>query len=131
MGMFELTVRGRFCGAHRLAGYVGRCADLHGHNWDVEVTVRGRELDPTGLLVDFRVLKEALRAVLDEIDHTDLNRIPEFQGQNPTSENLARYLYARLAKQLHSPRWRIDRVAVSETPEVRAVYCADEEPAAP
>lgn len=120
--MFELSVRSRFSAAHRLSGYLGRCAELHGHNWEVELTVRGQKLDDTGLLVDFRVLKAALREVLEELDHTELNRAPAFQSQNPTSENLARYLYTRLAERLQSPHWWVDRVAVSETPDVRAVY---------
>ncbi|MEI6157091.1 MAG: 6-carboxytetrahydropterin synthase, partial [Atribacterota bacterium] len=73
------------------------CANLHGHNWDVEIFVRGSRLNALGMLVDFRDIKAAIREVMKEIDHTDLNQLPAFLRENPTSENLARYLFNTLS----------------------------------
>jgi 6-pyruvoyltetrahydropterin/6-carboxytetrahydropterin synthase len=120
--MYELSVKTRFSAAHRLRDYQGACAMVHGHNWDVEVFVRGAELDEAGLLVDFRVLKDAVRASLEQLDHADLNTIEWFREHNPTSECIARYLFERLEAGLDAARCRVHRVAVSETPESRAVY---------
>jgi len=122
--MFEISVTTRFSAAHHLVGYPGSCAGVHGHNWQVEVFVIGEELDQTGILVDFRALKEAVNGTIAEFDHQDLNTLTAFQGGNPTSENVARYLYNRLSSALNTERIRIARVAVSETPESRAVYWA-------
>lgn len=120
--MYELSARGRFSAAHRLDGYPGSCASYHGHNWDVEVFVCGDALDETGILLDFRVLKRALNEVLDELDHKDLNAVPALEGCNPTSENLARHIYRRLAAWIESTHARLDRVSVYETPDTRATY---------
>ena len=83
--MFEVSIKSRFSGAHRLEGYPGKCADLHGHNWDVEVFVRGERLNETGILVDFRRLKETVADTLAGLDHSDLSRHPAFAAKNPTS----------------------------------------------
>jgi 6-pyruvoyltetrahydropterin/6-carboxytetrahydropterin synthase len=120
--MFEVGVQGVFSAAHRLDGYPGSCASFHGHNWDVEVFVRGEALDETGLLVDFRMLKSRVREILEAVDHRDLNRLPEFRAVNPTSENLARYLYAALSKSLNCDRHRVHRVSVRETRGTVATY---------
>ena len=126
--MFELNIRTHFSAAHHLAGYPGSCAALHGHNWGVEVFVRGRELDATGMLVDFRLLKASVRELLKEIDHTDLNQSPAFKTVNPTSENIARFLFDRLSAGLDCAQYRISRVTVCETPDSTSSYWRDESP---
>lgn len=120
--MHELSIRTRFSAAHHLVDYPGSCASPHGHNWEVEVFVRGRELDGTGILLDFHVLRKKVAAILGEMDHSDLNEVDAFGGANPTSENIARLLYGRLAASLNSDRCRVHRVTVSETPESRSSY---------
>ena len=120
--MFEISVRSRFSAAHHLAGYAGSCASVHGHNWEVEVFIRGDTLNDLGILVDFRRLKELLREVLAGLDHADLNTIEEFRRQNPTSENLARYVYLRIAAKMDDLKVHVHRVSVYETPESRATY---------
>lgn len=120
--MYEVSTQGRFSAAHRLEGYPGSCASCHGHNWEVEVFVQGERLNETGILVDFRDIKAALGEVLEELDHADLNTIPAFKEQNPTSEHLARYLYGRLREKVATAGGRLDRVSVYETPETRATY---------
>ena len=67
--MYELTVKSHFDAAHALRGYPGECRNLHGHTWDVEVTVGGTELDEIGIVYDFKALKDDLNGVLDDYDH--------------------------------------------------------------
>lgn len=126
--MFELSIRTHFSAAHHLVGYPGSCAAMHGHNWGIDVFVRGRELDATGILVDFRLLKDSVRELLKDLDHTDLNQSTEFKTVNPTSENIARYLYRRLSSALDCAQYRIAKVTVCETPDNTSSYWPDEEP---
>jgi len=120
--MFEISVKAHFSGAHFLAGYPGVCANLHGHNWEVEVFLRGRKTDAVGMLADFRQVKTAIHAVVDPLDHRELNALAMFARQNPSSENLARYLFRALSKRLNSRRFKIQRVLVSESPGTSATY---------
>jgi queuosine biosynthesis protein QueD len=98
--MFELTTIVDFEAAHRLPDYPGKCSRLHGHNWRVEVTVAGPELDGLGMLIDFRVLKQEITKIIETLDHYYLNEIEPFRDQNPTAENIARYIYRELAGRL-------------------------------
>jgi len=94
--MYRLKVEGNFSSAHNLRGYKGKCEDLHGHNWRVEITVASSELDEIGMLLDFKYLKKELNAVLEELDHKYLNKLVQFKIINPTSENIAKYIYDQL-----------------------------------
>lgn len=94
--MYSLKVEGIFSSAHNLRGYKGRCEDLHGHNWRVEIVIKSEELDDIGLVLDFKSLKKELHAVLDEMDHKYLNKLAYFRKVNPTSENIAKYIYNKL-----------------------------------
>jgi len=120
--MFEICVKLRFSAAHRLAGYEGNCANLHGHNWDTEIFVRGEELDKLGFLADFRKIKKVADVTLGRLDHADLNEVPGLAGRNPTSEHLAQYLYDALSAALDCAQYRVHRVCVRETPETAACY---------
>jgi len=94
--MYKLKVEGNFSSAHNLRGYKGKCEDLHGHNWKVEITAQSEELDEIGMLLDFKFLKKELNAVLEDLDHKYLNKLVQFKKTNPTSENIAKYIYERL-----------------------------------
>lgn len=124
--MYELTTIVDFEAAHCLPGYPGKCSRLHGHNWRVEVTVAGRELDELGMLIDFRVLKQEINRVIETLDHYYLNEIEPFRSQNPTAENIGRYIYRELKGRL-SPTGRVDVLAVKvwESPSAAAVYRED------
>jgi len=98
--MFQLMVTGRFAAAHSLRNFQGRCESLHGHNWRVEVVVKGSELNEAGLLMDFGELKRILNKVLDKLDHSHLNDIPPFNHLNPSSELIAKYLYDQILPEL-------------------------------
>ncbi|RUM88837.1 MAG: 6-carboxytetrahydropterin synthase QueD [Thermodesulfatator sp.] len=123
--MFELTVREEFSAAHQLRGYAGACEKLHGHNWRVEIRVQGEKLNHIGILLDFKELREVLREVIAELDHRFLNEHPAFRTQNPSSENLARYIYERLAEKLAGYPVRVSRVTVCETERACATYFPD------
>lgn len=120
-GTYELTVKGHFDAAHALRGYPGKCRELHGHTWDVEVSVAGEGLNEIGILYDFTDLKRALGEVLAPLDHTHLNEVPPFDRLSPTGENLARYIYERLGDILPEPV-RLVEVVVWESPEARLAY---------
>lgn len=117
-----LTVRAEFCAAHALRHYKGKCEHLHGHNYGVEVSVEGSRLsEDTELLMDFGDLKAILKKILDELDHTLLNEKPPFDRMNPSSENLARYIWQRMAPDLPG-HVRLAGVTVAEKGIQSATY---------
>jgi len=121
LGTYELTVKGHFDAAHHLYGYPGECRELHGHTWDVEVTVEATELDDIGIVYDFKSLKSDLAQVLDAYDHVLINSVPPFDALSPTAENLARVICESL-QQAVDPRVRVKEVAVWESPIAKLVY---------
>lgn len=120
--MYTLTVKAHFDAAHALIGYPGECKNLHGHTWDVEVSVEGEELDGIGILYDFKSLKDDLYAVLTRYDHAYLNEVPPFDALNATAENLARVIWEELERQISDPRVRLAEVAVWESPIAKLTY---------
>ena len=127
--MFEIRVTSHFSAAHQLPGYPGNCARIHGHNWNIEVYVRGKTLDGTGMLIDFRALRRVVAEQVEPLDHTDLNTVPAFRDTPPTSENIAAYLYRALAEKIDNPRHQVHRVTVWETQGAAASYIAGDPPA--
>jgi 6-pyruvoyltetrahydropterin/6-carboxytetrahydropterin synthase len=119
--MYELHVVSNFSAAHRLRGYKGKCENLHGHNWRVEVVVGAEELDKLGMVVDFKVVKQRLTQVLDKYDHRFLNRLPAFRRSNPTTENIAREISEQLTGRLPA-KVRVKNVTVWEAPGCSASY---------
>ncbi len=94
--MYSLKVQGTFSSAHNLRGYKGKCEDLHGHNWIVEIVIKSAQLDALGMVLDFKYLKKKLNASLEQMDHKYLNKLNFFKKVNPTSENIAKYIYGQL-----------------------------------
>jgi 6-pyruvoyltetrahydropterin/6-carboxytetrahydropterin synthase len=123
--MYELKIITQFAAAHRLDNFYGKCEALHGHNWKVEVFLEGDRLDGAGLLMDFGQVKARTHELLEEIDHKYLNELPAFQHQNPSSENLARYLFERLAEALNRDGVTVRRVSVWESDTSCASYYQD------
>ncbi len=123
--MFELDITREFSAAHALRGYNGDCKELHGHNWTIQVFVRSQELDEIGIAVDFKVLKKELNEILAELDHKYLNELPAFANCNPTSENIACYIYKRLAAAVNDGRAKVSRVRVCESLTSGASYFED------
>jgi 6-pyruvoyltetrahydropterin/6-carboxytetrahydropterin synthase len=121
-GVFEVYVKTHFSAAHRLEGYAGDCARAHGHNWIVEAYVKCTELDQIGIGIDFRDIKQAVREVIFNLDHFDLNELEPFREVNPSSENIAKYIYQELSKKLNTHSAKVSRVKVCETPGAGAYY---------
>ncbi len=123
--MFELKVVSHFAAAHQLTEIGGPCERLHGHNWKIEVYARGREVGEDGLLIDFKKLKNATEKVLGELDHRFLNELQPFQGESPSSENIARYICRSLVRDVNSDRVKVDRVTAWESDSACATYIMD------
>ena len=113
--MYEVSVKTHFSAAHHLNDYSGDCSFQHGHNWDVEVFLRGENLNKSGMLMDFKDVKESLKSVVDMVDHKDLNTLDAFSDKSPTSENIAYFLYTQLSARINNKETRIHRVCVRET----------------
>ena len=126
--MYTLRVEGAFEAAHRVVNYPGKCDRLHGHNWVVEATFQGTQLDELGMLIDFKIAKKALAVILDEFDHYYLNEFPPFKdGVNPTAENLARIIYERLEArtEVQASPAELTALTVWESPKSSVTYTKD------
>ncbi|MCA1612983.1 MAG: 6-carboxytetrahydropterin synthase QueD [Acidobacteria bacterium] len=125
-GTFEVMIERHFSSAHQLRGYKGKCENLHGHNYRVEIYARGRELNNIGLLVDFGELKDAADEIVRYLDHRNINELPPFDVElNPSAENLARYILERVAAACGDERVRVYKVRCFETPTSVATYQID------
>ncbi|MCX8160286.1 MAG: 6-carboxytetrahydropterin synthase QueD [Candidatus Saccharicenans sp.] len=112
---WKLRVRDKFSAAHYLREYKGKCEKLHGHTFQVEVEIMVRELDRTGIGIDFTEIKKKLAEILP--DHTLLNEAFEF---NPSAENLAREIYQRMKE-----FFPVTAVTVWESEDAAATYTED------
>ena len=119
--MYRIAVDDYFSSAHQLKGYHGKCEDIHGHNWKVELEISGEKLDDIGMLADFRETKGMLKNILEELDHKMLNEIEPFNKINPTSELIARYIFNKVKGTL-AESLTIYSVTVWESANSRAVY---------
>lgn len=120
--MYEVSVRRTFSAAHRLEHIGGACEDLHGHNFSVEVSVTGDTLNSQGIVIDFRILKEWMDQVLDDLDHRYLNEVTQFDGLNPSSENIARIVYENIQEKARALNLDVCRVTVWESNSSSATY---------
>jgi 6-pyruvoyltetrahydropterin/6-carboxytetrahydropterin synthase len=121
--MFEVSVEQTFAAGHALRNYKGKCENVHGHNYRVQVTLQGESLDDTGLLIDFVEVKSLLNQVIDYLDHRFINDLPPFDILNPSAENLAKYFHDEVRKGLpaESPA-RLTEVKIWETDISAAIY---------
>ena len=125
-GQFEVMIERNFSSAHQLRGYRGKCENLHGHNYRIEIFARGRELDNIGLLVDFGELKAAADEVVNYLDHRNINELPPFDVElNPSAENHARYILERVSARVGDRRVQVYKVRCYETPTSVATYQVD------
>ncbi|MBN2418953.1 MAG: 6-carboxytetrahydropterin synthase QueD [Deltaproteobacteria bacterium] len=120
--MYELKTIFQFGAAHQLRNYNGKCEHLHGHNWKIEVFVKGEELDDAGLLVDFKVIKDKTNEIIDRLDHKFLNDLEYFKKNNPSSENIAKYIFDELSKDINDSRISVSRVTAWESDNACATY---------
>jgi len=122
--MYILTVEDSFSSAHQLRGYQGKCENLHGHNWKVELNIQGKELDNIGLLLDFTEIKRMLKEVMNFLDHKNLNDLPPFDKINPSSENIARFIAEKIEISLRETLTdtEVESVIVWESEKSRCKY---------
>jgi len=123
--MYEVTIIKSFSAAHLLAQIGGKCEELHGHNFKVEVTVAAPNLNKSGLLIDFRVVKKWLNEIIDQMDHKYLNEQPNFSGINPSAENIAKYIYDQIKTQAKESQAQIARIKVWESENAAVTYIPD------
>ncbi len=122
MGRYILEVEDFFSSAHNLRDYGGKCENLHGHNWKVRVYVSGEKLDNSGMLLDFKILKKELRRITDYLDHKYLNEIEPFDKINPSSENIAKFIFEKLQEALSRYNVAVEKVTVYESEGTGASY---------
>jgi 6-pyruvoyltetrahydropterin/6-carboxytetrahydropterin synthase len=122
--MFEVTVEAGFSSGHYLRNYYGKCENPHGHNYRVQITLEGPQLNNIGLLIDFTQLKEVMRGIIQRLDHQFLNDLEPFTSLNPSAENMAKYFYDEVSGQLKDlpPGAKVSDVIVWETDTALAKY---------
>ncbi len=122
--MFQVSVEETFSSGHALRGYKGKCENLHGHNYRVQITLEGPQLDNIGLLVDFTHLKEVMRGVIKRLDHQFINDLEPFTTVNPSAENMAKYFYDEVSTKLKDlpPGAKVTDVIIWETDTSMAKY---------
>jgi len=120
--MYELQITTQFAAAHQLRNFRGKCEKLHGHNWRIDVFVEGEKLNDTGLLIDFKDLRDATNKILDELDHSFLNELSQFKDQNPSSENIAAYIFTKLSSELNDTNITVSKVTAWESDTASSSY---------
>ena len=121
--MFLLTIKGEIASAHFLRGYPGKCQNLHGHTWKIELTLEGKGLNDLGMVHDLADLKKKFRSFLEQLDHQKLNELPYFKEVNPTVENIAQVIYEHFSPEIVP--LHIQQVQVWESDLASAIYVSD------
>lgn len=122
--MFQVSVEETFSAGHALRGYKGKCENVHGHNYRVQITLEGPELDNIGLLVDFTHVKRVMRELIKRLDHQFINDLEPFTTVNPSAENMAKYFFEEVSKELKEmpPGAKVKDVVIWETDTANARY---------
>ena len=120
--MFELMIETQFASAHQLRGYKGACEKLHGHNWKVQIFVLAERLNEIDIAIDFHELKKLAEEVIMPLDHGFLNDIFPFTEKNPSSENIAKWIFDSLRKKLDNDDVNLSAVTVWESETASATY---------
>lgn len=120
--MYELKVVTKFAAAHQLTMVGSKCENMHGHNWKIEVYVKGEKTDEAGVLVDFGIVKKHVRDIMSMLDHKYLNELEYFQQSQPSSENIAFFVATELQKKIDNPTVSVSRVTAWESDDAGATY---------
>jgi 6-pyruvoyltetrahydropterin/6-carboxytetrahydropterin synthase len=124
MDNFELSIELEFCAAHILKGHKGKCSNLHGHNYKVEVCVCGNQLNEIGILIDFADIKKSVNKIIEELDHKYLNEIdykPFLEGKT-SAEYIAKYIYDNLSSEINNKNYKVSFVKIYETSKYSVKY---------
>ena len=120
--MYDLMIESQFSSAHQLRGYKGKCEALHGHNWRVQITVSSDNLNDIGIMIDFHELKDISGEVISSLDHSFLNDVFPFTEINPSSENIAKWIFDSMKKKIDSKLCDVSSVTVWENETSSATY---------
>jgi len=121
--MFELKIVTHFAAAHQLKMVAEKCENLHGHNWKIEVCLKGEKLTPAGILMDFGEVKKEVADIMSHLDHKFLNEIGPFNEEYaPSSENIAYYIATELQSALKNRPVCVSRVTAWESDNACATY---------
>jgi 6-pyruvoyltetrahydropterin/6-carboxytetrahydropterin synthase len=120
--MFEVSVEYTFAAGHSLRGYKGKCENVHGHNYRVQLVVCGEQLDSTGLLMDFVEIRRTIKGLVERLDHHFLNDLAPFDKLNPSAENIAKYFFDEMDPQIKSRGQCVQAVTIWETDTTSATY---------
>ena len=120
--MYKVAKEIMISATHRVREHQGGCERIHGHNWKIIVTVGAKELNEMGMVIDFKDLKKAMHKIIMPMDHNDINTYPPFDVINPTSENLCKYIFDEMSKELNDNRMKVVKVKVFETDTSYASY---------
>ncbi len=120
--MFEISVIMDFSAAHNLRDYKGKCENLHGHNWQVEAVFIAKQLGQSDMVMDFSIAKKMLKQQLQYFDHAYINDTEYFKKYNPTSENIAKFIYENLQKKVKKHKCKVKQVSVWESLRSKATY---------
>ena len=120
--MFEVSVEYTFAAGHALRGYKGKCENVHGHNYKVQLVVGGEQLDSAGLLMDFVEVRKTIKALVERLDHHFLNDLAPFDKLNPSAENIAKYICDGIELQARNQGLQVGGVTVWETDTTSATY---------
>lgn len=125
-GKFSIRIEGRFESSHYLYRYFPDGSDepLHGHSWKVEVFLsnRNESTGGDGICIDFLYARKRLDELIDRLEHTVINNLTEFEGINPTAENIARWFYYGLRKVVEGSGGLVKEIRLHEGPSNYAVY---------
>ena len=123
--MFELKIVTHFAAAHQLKMVAQKCENLHGHNWKIEVYLRGEKLNRAGILMDFGEVKAHVADIMSGLDHKFLNETEPFNDEYPpSSENIAHLVATRLQALIKDPTVSVSRVSAWESDNACATYIA-------
>ena len=120
--MYKLNVISDFSAAHHLQDYDGKCKNLHGHNWKVRVSVICEKTDEIGLTIDYGIVKKILNEIMEKLDHSYLNELESFAGINPTSENIAKFIFEEMKQKISVDFCRISEVEIWESDRTSMIY---------
>ena len=120
--MYKLVVKKEFSSAHVLHGHPGDCKRMHGHNWIVEAKVEGKNINKIGMVIDFKDIKNILSDIISKLDHRYLNDIEPFIDNNPTAENISKYIYKELSKNINTDNIKVSEIKLWETNNSAVIY---------
>ncbi len=120
--MFKLIVKKEFSSAHILNGHPGNCKRMHGHNWLVEAEVQGDNTNEIGMVIDFKDIKNNLKEIVSMLDHQFLNDLEPFINENPTAENISKYIYKELSNNINTDNIKVSKIKLWETNNSAVTY---------